>query len=104
MSNESRCKPATGFNFNTWIIQNDLIEVKDLFIKHNVTTTSTLQLTSSEFQSLMTDPLLFTNTKQIPKIMNAMQTMSFSIYRNRTYFKLHVKYSNYFVTSILFPT
>ena len=66
------------FNFDAWIDKWDLSEIKELFIKHNVTTTSTLQLTSTEFQSLMTDPSLFTKSNEIPKIMNAMQTMSFS--------------------------
>ncbi len=62
-----------------WIIKHDLVEVKELFAKHNATTITALKLTSTEFKSLMTDPTLFSKAHTIPKIMDAMQSMSLSI-------------------------
>eukprot|EP01084_Bolivina_argentea_P317650 550782_1 len=76
-SQVSTSKEGEGdFNFDNWIIQHDLVEVKELFVKHNATTITTLKFTSTELQSLMSDAALFTKSHTIPKIMNAVQTMS----------------------------
>ena len=66
------------FDFNSWIDKWELVEVKDLFIKHKVTTPSTLTLSSPQFQSLMIDPILFTKPTYIQKILTAMQNTSLS--------------------------
>eukprot|EP01084_Bolivina_argentea_P317857 551126_1 len=76
MRSQFETQEGESWNFDTWIIKHQLSEAKELFIKHNATTSSTLKLTSPQFQSMMTDPALFSKSHIIPKIMNAMQNMS----------------------------
>eukprot|EP01084_Bolivina_argentea_P317652 550785_1 len=76
------------FNFDNWIIKHDLVEVKELFIKHNATRIAALKLTSTEFQSLMTDPVLFSKAHAMPKILNAMQSMSTVVVKTESIIKV----------------
>ena len=76
--NDNQRNNKSRFNFEDWINKNDLNKVKELFIKHNATTILTLNLSSLQLQSLMTDPLLLSKPQQIPKIMNAIQSISLS--------------------------
>ncbi len=75
------------FNFSNWIIQNDLVSIKDLFVKHEATTLSTLKsLTSPQLQAVMKE--LFTqpqNAQMMMKIMNGVQKLLFSA----IYYLLH---------------
>ena len=60
-----------GFNFNQWLIDNDLLTIKELFIKHGATTTTTLQISSPEMQSLMVDPDFLSQPQMVPKLVMA---------------------------------
>ena len=78
---ENNNQQNNEFNFEDWINKNNLHAVKELFIKHKATTILTLNLSSNQLQSLMTDPILFgKHAQEIPKIMNAVQTISLCIY------------------------
>ena len=72
-NNEGELKFA--FNFNQWISSNNLTEIKDIFIKHNATTMSTLKYTSKEFKSLMMDQDILQKSYLIPSIMGAIQNL-----------------------------
>ena len=78
MANNNLETNTTGegdFNFNSWITQNGLDEVKDLFEKHGLIKPEYLTIGSNEFKSLMTDPLLYQKSHMMPMIMDAMQTI-----------------------------
>eukprot|EP01084_Bolivina_argentea_P024964 46465_1 len=64
------------FNFDSWISQNSLSDIKNIFIKHNATSLSSLSLTSPALQSVMTDQqLLLKHSTKIPLIMIAIQKL-----------------------------
>ena len=65
-----------GFNFNQWLIQNDLVSFKPLFAKHGATTTATLQITSPEMRALMADPLFYSKPQLVPNMMTAIHQLS----------------------------
>eukprot|EP01083_Nonionella_stella_P100912 285285_1 len=66
-----------GFDFDEWIIENELESVKQILIKHNANTLSTLKFDAAEFQSVMIDTQLLTNKAHIlPKLMNAVHNIS----------------------------
>ena len=75
---ESEIEIDCDFDFDAWIKKYELTEIKELFIKHNATSLSTLTLSSSQFQKLMVDPILFTKPVYIQKILSAMQHLSLS--------------------------
>ncbi len=87
------------FNFNNWVIQNDLVSIKDLFVKHDATTLSTLKnFTSPQLQAVMTDKELFLKPQMMVKIMNAVPKLLLST----TYFtSLHRIYVYVFDTVLL---
>ena len=60
-----------GFNFNQWLVDNDLLTLKDLFIKHEATTATTLQISSPEMQRLMVDPDFLSQPQMVPKLVMA---------------------------------
>ena len=68
------------FDFESWIVKWELVEIKNLFIKHNATTLSTLIVSSPQFQSLIIDPTLLSLPVYIPKLFNAMQNTSLSVF------------------------
>ncbi len=47
------------FNFDLWISQNNLSDIKNIFVKHKATSLSSLSLTSPALQSVMADQQLF---------------------------------------------
>ena len=55
-----------GFSFDRWLIDNNFLNQKDLFIRHGATTTSTLQIASPEIQSLMADPDFLSQPQMVP--------------------------------------
>eukprot|EP01083_Nonionella_stella_P163550 538627_1 len=65
-----------GFNFDEWIIDNDLKPVKQLLIHHKATTLSALKFNAAEFQSVLTDTQLLTKIHMLPKLTNAVHTIS----------------------------
>ena len=80
--NDNKQNNQKQFNFDDWISKNGLNSVKELFIKHNAITIASLNLSSSQLQSLMTDPVLFgQHAQEIPKIMNAVQIISLGLYQ-----------------------
>eukprot|EP01084_Bolivina_argentea_P138273 243460_1 len=50
------------FDFNQFVKQNKLDEIKDLLIKHKMVTTVALSTTSNEFRNLMCDPQTMTKS------------------------------------------
>eukprot|EP01084_Bolivina_argentea_P000299 571_1 len=66
----------SGFNFDKWINDSGLLDIKELFIKHNATTCKTLTFVSVEIQTMMTDPELLAQPLMIPKIMSALHNIS----------------------------
>eukprot|EP01083_Nonionella_stella_P157596 511822_1 len=65
-----------GFNFDEWIIDNDLKPVKQLLIHHKATTLSALKFNTAEFQYVLTDTQLLTKIHMLPKLTNAVHTIS----------------------------
>lgn len=49
------------FDINTWIINNGLIDIQDLLIKHGLTTLDSLSFHSQQFKSLQSDPIWLRN-------------------------------------------
>ena len=68
-----------GFNFNQWLIKNDLLTLKELFIKLKANTASTLQITSNEMQSVMTDMDFLSQPQMVPKVMTAIHQLSATV-------------------------
>eukprot|EP01083_Nonionella_stella_P006116 17734_1 len=52
---------ATPIDFNRWLTDKGLIDIRDLFIKHNMTSIETLSSQSECFQHFICDPLLIQN-------------------------------------------
>eukprot|EP01083_Nonionella_stella_P219498 786227_1 len=65
-----------GFNFDEWIIANELESVKQILIKHKANTLSTLRFDAPEFQSVWTDAQLFTKPQLISKLTSAVHNIS----------------------------
>eukprot|EP01084_Bolivina_argentea_P236076 397059_1 len=63
----------SNFNFEEWVNDNELSEIKQLLIKHKVTTKSALSFNSAQFQSLMSDPELYKTPHMIPIVTNAIK-------------------------------
>ena len=62
-----------NFNFNKWIMQNGLDEIKDNLKKHNMTTPQTIAIQSQEFRNFMSDPMvLSTKGHLIPQLFTAI--------------------------------
>eukprot|EP01083_Nonionella_stella_P303155 1048267_1 len=62
----------TDFKFDTWIRQHNLGNFRDLLVKHNMTSSETLNTNSAEFIKLMTDPA-FLAIGQTAKVLAALQ-------------------------------
>lgn len=65
-----------GFNFNQWLINNDFLNLKDLFIKHGATTATTLQISYPEIQRLMADPDFLSQPQMVPKVVMAIHQLA----------------------------
>ena len=68
-------KGEPQFNFDQWIQENGLSDIKHIFQRHGAVTPDKLTMTSKEFNAgVMVDPELFTtNSSLIPQIMQAMR-------------------------------
>eukprot|EP01083_Nonionella_stella_P260700 888535_1 len=65
------------FSFDEWIIENGLEAIKQILIKHNANTLSTLKFDAAEFQTVVIDTqLLTTKAHMLPKLMNAVHNIS----------------------------
>ena len=69
-----------GFNFHQWMIDNKLLTLKNLFIKHGATNATTLQISSPEMQRLMIDPDFLSQPQMVPKIV--MATHHLDVFEN----------------------
>eukprot|EP01083_Nonionella_stella_P194203 716350_1 len=64
------------FDFNAWVADNKFNDIKELFIRYNMTTLASLSTQSTEFSAFIADQtLLRTKSEFIPKIFNAIQTL-----------------------------
>merc|ERR1719474_1584439 len=65
------------FNFEQWISQNGLSEIKGIFERHNANTFEALDGFTPQFQSVMADTdLLVEKRALVPVVLKAMQTIS----------------------------
>eukprot|EP01084_Bolivina_argentea_P272383 463744_1 len=64
------------FDFNQWIMDNQLNDVKQLFIKHNMKDPDALNTVSDEFHNLMSDPKLLEKGHLIPAILTALKKVT----------------------------
>eukprot|EP01083_Nonionella_stella_P065041 170041_1 len=67
---------SDGFDFNQWMIHNQLVDVKELFIKHNMTSPDALNTLSDEFHQLMSDPKLLEKGHLIPTILASLKKVT----------------------------
>ena len=75
-SNEGESEPTTAdkFDFDSWIEDNGLSAIKDIFIKHEMTNIADLSVLSRSFQKFVCGPDLLTkNAHLIPVAVSAMQ-------------------------------
>eukprot|EP01083_Nonionella_stella_P220705 789348_1 len=62
------------FKFDTWIAQHNLDDIRDSLVKHNMTSSETLNTNSAEFIKLMSDAaFLAISHAAIPKLVAAIQ-------------------------------
>eukprot|EP01084_Bolivina_argentea_P014734 27558_1 len=65
-----------SFNFTKWIQENNLNDIKHLFIKHEMTTLDTLSMQSQQYQRFMSDPQFYSkHGNLIAPLINAMQNL-----------------------------
>ena len=62
------------FDFDKWIIQNEFIEIKDLFIKNNMTSTHCLNMQSPNLCTLIQD-ICSTDTVPLQNVLCAIQAL-----------------------------
>ena len=61
------------FNFNQWIISNDLIELKDKLEEYGLINKTTISIASNEFNQFISDPLvLSTKSNSLPQLFAAI--------------------------------
>eukprot|EP01083_Nonionella_stella_P317265 1154192_1 len=60
------------FNFDEWIIENELESIKQILIQHKANTLSRLSFDATEFQSVMTDPQMLAKAHMLPKLFKAV--------------------------------
>eukprot|EP01083_Nonionella_stella_P197571 726273_1 len=66
-----------GFNFDEWIVENELQSVKQILIQHKATSSSALNFDAPQFQSVVIDTqLLTTKAHMLPKLMKAVHNIS----------------------------
>ena len=61
------------FNFNQWILSNDITELKDKLEEHGLINKSTISIKSPEFNAFISDPLILsTKAHLLPKLFAAI--------------------------------
>ena len=73
------CSMATNSDFDEWISNNGLGQIKHLFVKHGVTNMDKFTLISTEMQCLMQDEELRGKANMIPKIMNILHNITSNV-------------------------
>eukprot|EP01083_Nonionella_stella_P091447 255688_1 len=71
-------QPST-FNFNQWVNDSKLNEIKDLLRKHKMTNIRTLRTTSAEYFKLMSDTALLSKAHALPTLVSALQKIEMNI-------------------------
>eukprot|EP01083_Nonionella_stella_P275050 934073_1 len=66
----------TGFNFDEWIIENELESIKQILIQHKANTLSRLRVDATEFQSVVTDPQMLAKAHMLPQLMKSVYNIS----------------------------
>eukprot|EP01083_Nonionella_stella_P148837 471837_1 len=69
---EQQQDEQSGFNFDEWVVQNDLESIKQILIQHKATTLSSLSVGAVEFQSVVTDAQLLAKPHMLPKLFKAV--------------------------------
>ena len=65
------------FNFDQWIISNDITDLKEKLKQHGLINTQTIATTSAEFNSFISDPsVLSTKGHLLPKLFTAINKLS----------------------------
>eukprot|EP01083_Nonionella_stella_P030463 83482_1 len=64
-----------GFNFDRWIVENELESVKQILIQHKATTPCTLSFDATEFQTVLMDAQLFVMVHMVPKLTKAVHRL-----------------------------
>eukprot|EP00484_Ammonia_sp_Unknown_P027519 CAMPEP_0197030948 /NCGR_PEP_ID=MMETSP1384-20130603/10068_1 /TAXON_ID=29189 /ORGANISM="Ammonia sp." /LENGTH=379 /DNA_ID=CAMNT_0042460389 /DNA_START=57 /DNA_END=1196 /DNA_ORIENTATION=+ len=70
--NGLECDTEETFNFDEWVIDYGLSEIKPLLIEYNATTLDVLTLRSPTMEQLMSDPRLLDKEHMLPVIMKAL--------------------------------
>eukprot|EP01083_Nonionella_stella_P067866 179780_1 len=76
LPNQGEPEVESGFNFDEWIIENELESIKQILIQHNANTLSRLSVDATEFQSVVTDPQMFAKAHMLPKFFKAVHNIS----------------------------
>lgn len=63
------------FDFNQWIIEFELLDIKQCFIEHNMNTLGTLNMDNNNFSGLMIDEKILSQSHLIPKIIKGIQSL-----------------------------
>ena len=65
------------FNFNQWIISNNLTELKEKLKEHGLINTTTISTASNEFNQFISDPwVLSTKTHLLPQLFAAINQIA----------------------------
>ena len=80
------------FDFDKWVVQNDLNEIKNKLKEHELTTSATISTQSQQFRNFMSDPVvLSTMGHMIPQLFAAIDNVP----------KYNSKYVNHIFNHIL---
>ena len=62
----------TEFDFDEWILQHGLLDIKDKLIEHGLTNNVAISTTSNDFKAFISDPLvLSTKSHVLPPLFSA---------------------------------
>eukprot|EP01084_Bolivina_argentea_P311323 538875_1 len=65
------------FDFDTWVLNNDLTQIKDVLIKHNLDNITNLSTQSIAFATFISDPILYqSHAHLIAKIITSIQQLA----------------------------
>eukprot|EP01083_Nonionella_stella_P020440 56668_1 len=76
MATKDEEKSTAEFDFDVWIMDNDLQEVKSLLARHKMTKQKSLKLNTPRFMALMADPQLVDRKPyMVPLVVKALQSI-----------------------------
>ena len=65
------------FNFDQWLLQNNLINFRSIFIKHKMTTFETINTSNTSFASLISEPKII-ESNTLSSLVIAIQKLHFN--------------------------